>query len=86
MAKVSVEICMGTTCFVMGGNNLQELQEVIPERYGKDVAISGIPCMDLCSTEGEYSKAPYVKVNGNIVREATVDKVLAEIDKILGAN
>ena len=25
MGKIEVEICMGTTCFIMGGESLQEL-------------------------------------------------------------
>ena len=34
MGKVSVKVCLGATCFVMGGGNLQELNEIIPTRYG----------------------------------------------------
>ena len=81
---VSVKICMGTTCFVMGGNSLQELYDLVPVRYGNDVELTGIPCLGLCSSSGEYSKAPYVKVNDTVIKEATVDKVLTEIDKAIG--
>ena len=37
MEKISVKVCMGTTCFVMGGANLQELTEIIPRKYGDKV-------------------------------------------------
>ena len=30
MEKISVKVCLGTTCFVMGGSNLQELNDIIP--------------------------------------------------------
>lgn len=84
MAKVEVKVCLGTTCFVMGGSNLQELNEIIPSKYGDKVTISGANCLGLCSINWEYSKAPYVQVNDEVVAEATVKKVLAEIDKQLG--
>jgi len=28
MEKISVKVCLGTTCFVMGGSNLQELNDI----------------------------------------------------------
>ena len=37
MAKVNVKICMGTTCFVMGASQLQELVDIVNKRYGEDV-------------------------------------------------
>lgn len=83
--KVTVKVCLGTTCFVMGGANLQELNEIIPKKYGDKVEIMGSPCLGLCSIKWDYSKAPYVKINDDIVEEATVEKVLAAIDKKLGA-
>lgn len=81
MAKVSVKVCLGTTCFVMGGGNLQELNEIIPRKYGDKVEIAGSACLGLCSINWEYSKAPYVKVNDDVITEATVEKVLAAIDE-----
>lgn len=83
MKKVSVKVCLGTTCFVMGSANLQELIEIVPAKYGNKVDVSGVPCLGLCSVDWEFSKAPYVKVNNEVIKEATVEKVLYEIDKQL---
>lgn len=83
MAKVNVKVCLGTTCFVMGSSNLQELIELVPKKYGDDVEVVGSPCLGLCSIDWEFSKAPYVKVNDEVIKEATVEKVLAAIDKEL---
>jgi NADH:ubiquinone oxidoreductase subunit E len=80
MEKISVKVCLGTTCFVMGSANLQELIDIIPERYGDKVDISGLPCLGLCSTDWEFSKAPYVKVDNEVIKEATVEKVLSAIE------
>ena len=80
MAKVNVKVCLGTTCFVMGSSNLQELIELVPKKYGDDVEVAGSPCLGLCSIDWEFSKAPYVKVDDEVVKEATVEKVLAAVE------
>ena len=84
MKKIEVKVCLGTTCFVMGGSNLQELNDIIPEKYGDKVEVSAANCLGLCSINWEYSKAPYVKVDEEVVTEATVEKVLEVIDRKLG--
>ena len=84
MAKVNVKVCLGTTCFVMGSSNLQELIETVPAKYGEEVEVAGVPCLGLCSIDWEYSRAPYVKVDNDVVYEATVEKVLSTIEKKLG--
>src|SRR5574344_1521248 len=76
MGKISVKVCLGTTCFVMGSANLQELIDIVPQKYGEKVDVSGVPCLGLCSADWEFSKAPYVKVDDEIIKEATVEKVI----------
>jgi len=83
MAKVSVKICMGTTCFVMGASQLQDLVEIVKNKYGDNVEVSGSACLNFCTENTEYSKAPYVTVNDTVISEATIDKVLQEIDRML---
>lgn len=83
MEKINVQVCLGTTCFVMGGAHLQELIETVPQKYGNKVDISGHPCLGLCSVDWEYSRAPYVKVNDDIIGEATVEKVINAIERKL---
>lgn len=86
MEKISVKVCLGTTCFVMGSANLQELIDIVPEKYGDKVDVSGVPCLGLCSTDWEFSKAPYVKVDNDVIKEATVEKVISAIDQKLANN
>ncbi len=81
--KFTVKICMGTTCFVMGASNLQELIELIPDKYEGEVEVLGVPCLGLCSEESQYSSAPYVNVGGEVVQSATVENVLETIERKL---
>lgn len=81
--KISVKICLGTTCFVMGASNLQELMDSIPAKYADKVEVAGVPCLGLCSSDWESSKAPYVKIDDDVISEATVEKVIKAIDEKL---
>ncbi len=83
MEKIQVKLCLGTTCFVMGASKLQELDEIVAKKYADSVEVSSCVCLNLCSTEGKYSKAPYAKVDDEVVAEATVDKVLEVINRKL---
>lgn len=84
MEKINVKVCLGTTCFVMGSSNLQDLMETVPAKFGEKVEVSGVPCLGLCSIDWEYSRAPYVKVGDDVIYEATVEKVLSAIERKLG--
>ena len=86
MKKIEVKVCLGTTCFVMGGTKLQELADVITKKYGDTVEVSGSPCLGACSDNVQYSKAPYVKVDDDIIAEATVEKVILKIEEKLKNN
>ena len=83
MEKIKVDVCVGTTCFVMGGANLQELQSLLPRKYGEQVDVSCIPCLELCSISDGYSKAPFVKVNNEVIDDASIEKVVDKINGIL---
>ena len=74
---------MGTTCFVMGAAHLQELVEILPEKYPDMVEVSGVTCLELCSEASEYTNAPYVMVNDEVIADATIEKVLKHIERLL---
>lgn len=79
MEKISIEICLGTTCFVMGASKLQDLESLIPPKYKCLVDVKAATCLDLCKNS-TYMKAPFVKVDGEIVSEANVEKILKIIE------
>lgn len=83
MPKISVNVCLGTSCFVMGASLLQELTRIIENEYAEQVEITSGPCQRFCSVNWSESKAPYVKVDDDIVSEATVEKVLIIIKEKL---
>ena len=78
--KILLELCFGTTCFVMGASKLQEIESLLPPQYKNKVEIKANTCLDLCKNS-TYMKAPFVKVDGEIISEATVEKVLNAIER-----
>lgn len=78
MEKLTVKICTGTLCYVMGGSELQLLEEYLPTHLTDKVDIRGATCLDYCNREGN-TKAPYVLVGDELVSGATVTKVVEVI-------
>jgi NADH:ubiquinone oxidoreductase subunit E len=86
METIEVKICSGTTCFVMGSSYLNDLYDIIPQKYGDKVIVKPSLCLGQCSKSDKHSKAPYVKINGEVISEATVEKILSAIEQRIGAN
>lgn len=80
--KVKIQICMGTTCFVMGAAKLQELEKYLPPQFRGKVEISAQPCLNVCQDSG-YLKAPFVKINDELIDGATVGKILEKLEEII---
>ncbi len=82
MKKIPVKICTGTLCYVMGGAELQLLDESLPAELLEMIEIQGSPCLDLCNRE-ESSEAPYVMVGDTVVRRANIQKIADTIKEIV---
>lgn len=70
---------MGTTCFIMGGNKLNDTIDMIKNKYGDSVEISVSNCLECCSNS--HSKAPFVMLNDEIISEVTQEKLFREIEQ-----
>jgi len=85
MKTVNVVICTGTTCYVMGAGHLLGLKEHLDEDVAQRVNITGASCLSLCKDD-EYGKAPFVRVNDTLITEATIPKIIQEINQQLQNN
>ncbi len=81
--KLTVTICSGTTCYVMGGSELLLLEESIPPHLREKVSIEGSPCLGLCK-DRRYGAAPYAKIGGEILPLATIPLILERITALVG--
>lgn len=82
MEKVKVIVCTGTSCHVMGADELMGIGEIIEQRFPGCVELEGASCLGLCK-DTRFGRAPFVKVNERVVSEATTTRVVKEIEKVI---
>ena len=74
--KIKVEICLGTTCYVLGSFRLSALEEQLPPEFKDRVEVVGCACLDVCHDRNN-GNAPYVRIDEKrIVDNATIEKVI----------
>ncbi len=82
--KVRVSICSGTACFVMGASDLLLLEESLPQALRPLVEIDGSTCLGFCRDRAK-GKAPFVLIDGVVMSEATLPRLIARIREIVDA-
>ena len=78
MKPITVTICTGTTCYIMGASHLQRLEEELDDALRGRVRIVGSHCLGRCEADA-HGQAPFVKVNDLLIPEATIERILAAI-------
>jgi len=79
---INVKICVGTYCYVMGGHELRELKTKLPAHLSDRVKVEASVCLG-CNELGEEPKPPYAQVNGELMAEATVQKIVDKLEKLI---
>lgn len=67
--KIQVEICIGTPCFLMGGQNLIEELEWLPFKYKSNFTFKASQCIDQ-----HCKNAPIIRVNNKIFENVSLEK------------
>ena len=75
---VHLQICQGTTCYVMGAAQLASLATTLPDDLRGRVRVTGCRCLGLCR-DGAFGGAPYVTLDGVPLACATTETVLAAL-------
>jgi len=75
---IQLQICQGTTCYVMGAAQLASLAAQLPEDLRAHVQVAGSRCLGLCR-DGAFGGAPYVRIDGEVLAAATPDAVIAAL-------
>ena len=78
--KIQVQICVGTACHIMGAADLITIEDFLAEPLRDRVEIKGLTCIGLCKDE-KQGKPPFVIIDGDVLSEATIDKVLQSIEE-----
>lgn len=80
---VVLEVCLGTTCFVMGAQELVALEDRFPETWRDRVEVRTAACFDRCHQKGQ-GHGPFVRLDGEFFGNATPELVLGLLEEKLG--
>jgi NADH:ubiquinone oxidoreductase subunit E len=75
MSRILVEICCGTTCYVMGGAELEQLAEHLPPDMLERVEITACHCLGRCR-DGAFGRAPFVRIAGRVFDRMTLARAV----------
>ncbi len=81
---INLEICCGTTCYMLGGSALLELERALPEEWRNLVEVRAVPCTDACARE-DLGRAPFVRLNGELIANATREKIYLRLSELVDA-
>jgi NADH:ubiquinone oxidoreductase subunit E len=62
----------------MGGSELLLLEEQLSDELKTTTDIEGISCLGLCTNKKNLS-APFVKINDEVIEQATVQKIISRL-------
>lgn len=73
MATLIIEVCLGTSCHLMGSQAIMNAIETLPSAQRTQIDLRGVTCLKSCR------KGPTVRINGVVLAEMTPDRLLAVI-------
>lgn len=82
MNKIEVKICLGTTCFVLGNSELQDLQEELGEELSEYVEFIATSCLDLCK-DAHYKRVPCATVDGVVLENVNRAGLIKYIENLV---
>lgn len=78
MKSLTIEICSGLSCHLLGARDLIESIENLPSSDREQIKLSEVSCLNSCG------KGPNVKINGILFPGMTPRRLLNEIERYLG--
>ena len=72
--QLTVEICEGTSCHLLGAEDLFEALKRLPRAIQDAVHIQGVKCLKSCG------KGPNVRINGLVLTDMTPEQLLRVIE------
>ncbi len=79
---LTVTVCTGTTCSLMDGAALLDLEAQLPPSLQGRVRVRGARCLEQCHRD-HASEAPFVLVEGACMGRATIPGVIARLEALL---
>lgn len=70
MKKLRVEVCIGTSCYLLGAQDLIDAIEEMPDSEKEMIDLVGATCLKSCG------KGPNVRINGITIPNVTPEHLI----------
>lgn len=80
--QITVEIFCGLPCYMLGNSRILNIGAHLPEAWLPHISLLASPCNPACKC-ADLTHAPYARVNGKMIANATVESVCEEIRRIV---
>lgn len=77
MAAMIIEVCVGTSCHLMGSQDLIDALNTLPYDQRDCIEVRGITCLKVCGN------GPSVRINDEIFSNMTPERLLQLVEKNL---
>lgn len=74
MGRLIVEICAGTSCYLLGSQDLIDAIETLPVEKREKIELRGVSCLKACG------KGPNVRINHVVLSNMTPERLLQILD------
>lgn len=78
MKQVTIEICMGSACYLLGAQELIEMIQALPDEVQEQIDLRGSTCLKACG------QGPNITVDGELFHNVTPDLLRQIIQEKLG--
>ena len=75
MMKINLELCQGTSCHLLGSQELLEALENLPETRRAAIELNRVDCLKSCR------QGPNVRIDGVTVSGLTADRLLGLLEE-----
>ena len=80
MKKIKVEICVGTSCYLLGAHDLMEAVEHLPQEIKEYIDLNAATCLKTCG------KGPNVRINDVVLSGITPERLIEIIHDNINEN
>ncbi len=77
MKKIELEICQGTSCHLLGSQELFEAVLALPEKWREAIVLKRVDCLKSCR------QGPNVRIDGAVVAGLTAERLVLLLEEKL---
>lgn len=70
MDKLLIEVCIGTSCHLLGSQDLIDAIEELADEVKEKIDLQGVTCLKSCG------KGPNIRINGIVIPNVTPEQLI----------